>query len=66
MIPTVTSFFKTEVIPKENSLYYFAANNDENDIPINSTGDLVTSPYKFVAKLWIERVDIFDEEEANT
>lgn len=65
MIPTVTSFFRTEVIPKENSLYYFVANNDENDIPINSTGDLVTSPYKFVEKLWIEREDIFDEEEAN-
>lgn len=65
VIPTVTSFFKTEVIPKENPLYYFVANTDENDIPINSTGDLVTSPYKFVEKLWIEREDIFDEEEAN-
>lgn len=65
MIPTVTSFFKTEIIPKENSLYYFAANNDEDDIPINSTGDLITSPYKFIEKLWIERVDIFDEEEDN-
>lgn len=64
MIPTVTSFFKMEVIPKENSLYYFTANNDETDIPINSTGDFVTSPYKFVEKLWIEREDIFDEEEA--
>lgn len=65
MIPTVTSFFKAEVIPKENSLYYFSINNEENDIPINSTGDLVTSPYKFVEKLWIEREDIFDEEEVN-
>lgn len=65
MIPTVTSFFKTEVIPKENSVYYFSANKDENDIPINSTGDLVTSPYKFVEKLWVEREDIFDEEEVN-
>jgi len=63
MIPTVTSFFKTEVIPKENSLYYFAANREEDDIPINTTGDTVTSPYKFVEKLWIEREDIFDEEE---
>lgn len=64
MIPTVTSFFKTEVIPKENSLYYFTVNNDENDIPINSTGDRISSPYKFVEKLWIEREDVFDEEEA--
>lgn len=64
MIPAVTSFFKAEIIPKENDLYYFEANSEENDIPINSTGDLITSPYKFVEKLWIEREDIFDEEEA--
>ncbi|MBQ2827807.1 MAG: hypothetical protein IJF20_01045 [Clostridia bacterium] len=64
MIPAVTSFFKTEEIPKENSLYYFTVNYDENDIPINSTGDYVTAPYKFVEKLWIEREDLFDEEEA--
>lgn len=63
MIPTVTSFFKVDVIPKENDLYYYAANRDESDIPINSTGDYITAPYKFVEKLWIEREDIFDEEE---
>ncbi len=66
MIPTVTSFFKTEVVPKDNSLYYFDANTDEDDIPINSTGDLVTAPYKFVEKLWIEREDVFDEEEVKS
>jgi hypothetical protein len=65
MIPNVTSFFGSDIIPKENALYYFNANNDENDIPINSTGDLVTSPYKFIEKLWIEREDIYDEEEGN-
>lgn len=63
VIPTVTSFFKSDIIPKENPLYYFSANDDDNDIPINSTGDLVTSPYKFIEKLWIEREDIFDEGE---
>ena len=66
MIPTVTSFFDPNVVPRENSLYYFAANDDENDIPINSTGDYVTAPYKFVEKLWIEREDLFDEEEAKS
>lgn len=65
MIPNVTSFFNVNVVPKENKLYYFVMNDDEKDIPINSTGDFVTSPYKFVEKLWIEREDIFDEEEAN-
>ena len=63
MIPTVTSFFDSEIVPKENSLYYFAPNDEEDDIPINSTGDHITSPYKFVEKLWIEREDVFDEEE---
>ena len=66
MIPAVTSFFRVEEIPKENQLYYFEANCEENDIPINSTGDFITSPYKFVEKLWVERVDIFDEEGAST
>lgn len=66
MIPAVTSFFKIDEIPKNNSLYYFEANCDEDDIPINSTGDHVTAPYKFVEKLRVERVDIFDEEGANT
>lgn len=63
MIPTVTSFFKTEIIPKENPMYYFDINCEEDDIPINSTGDCVTAPYKFIEKLWIEREDLFDEEE---
>lgn len=66
MIPTVTSFFNAEIIPKENGLYYFTVNYEEKDIPINSTGDLITAPYKFIEKLWVEREDIFDEEEANT
>ncbi len=66
MIPTVTSFFKPDIIPRENPLYYFAANIDEKDIPINSTGDYVTAPYKFIEKLWIEREDLFDEEEAKS
>lgn len=65
MIPNVTTFFKADVIPKENPIYYFVANDDENDTPINSTGDLVTAPYKFVKKFWIEREEIFDEEEAD-
>lgn len=65
MIPTVTSFFDCEIVPKDNSLYYFTINDEEKDIPINSTGDMITSPYKFVEKFWIEREEIFDEEEAN-
>ncbi|MBQ4560860.1 MAG: hypothetical protein IJA55_00840 [Clostridia bacterium] len=65
IVPTVTAFFNSNIVPKENSLYYFEANYEELDIPINSTGDTVTAPYKFVEKLWIEREEIFDEEEGN-
>ncbi len=66
MIPTVTSFFDPNVIPRENSLYYFVPNDDENDVPVNSTGDYITAPYRFVKKMWIEREDLFDEEEAKS
>jgi hypothetical protein len=63
VLPVVSSFFNPDVSPKENMLYFFEADDDENDIPLNSTGDMVTAPYKFVSKLWIEREDVFDEEE---
>ena len=64
MVTNVTTFFDVNCLPRENSLYFFEKNLDEDDIPINSTGDRVTSPYKFVEKLWIEREDVYDEEEA--
>ncbi len=62
-ITNVTTFFDVNCIPRDNPLYYFEYNQEENDIPINSTGDMVTSPYKFVKKLWIERENIYDEKE---
>ncbi len=64
VVTNVTTFFNMNRIPKENSLYFFEENLDENDIPINSTGDTVTAPYKFIEKLWVEREDVYDEEEA--
>lgn len=61
LVTNVSSFFNTELIPMNNSLYYFEANNQEDDILLNRTGDKVTSPYKFVSKLIIEREELYDE-----
>ncbi len=61
-IRNVTSFFDETKLPKDNRLYYFEANTSVADgIPLNGTGDYVTAPYKFIAKLKIEREDIFDD-----
>ena len=63
MVTNITTFFDINQLPRDNALYYFSCNYEEKDIPINSTGDMVTAPYKFVSKLKIEREDIYDEEE---
>ena len=64
IVTNVTSYFNTNIVPRENGLYYFGINHDEDDLPLNTTGDTVTSPYKFIKQLWIEREDIYDEEGA--
>lgn len=61
MIPNVTVYFKSEIIPRQNQLYYFSPDHEEQEIPINHTGDTVIAPYKFIDRLIIDRVDIFDE-----
>lgn len=63
VISNVTVFFDVNLLPRNNPMYYFEENLEEDDMPINSTGDKLTSPYKFIKKLWIEREDIFDEVE---
>ena len=65
IVPNVTMFFDPNVLPRYNNLYYFPPCNNEVDIPINSTGDIVAAPYKFVQKLWVEREDVFDEMEGD-
>lgn len=34
---------------------------NKTEIPLNTTGELVGTPYKFVAGLTIEREDIYEE-----
>lgn len=60
-IRNVTSFFDETKLPRDNSLYYFEVNNVAEGIPLNDTGDYVTAPYRFIAKLNIEREDIFED-----
>ena len=60
VVKNVSSFFDVEKIPVDNKLYYYPINKVDAEIPVNETGDLIRAPYKFVAKLKIEREDIFD------
>lgn len=57
----VTSFFNENKMPKDNRLYYYEPCKVDAEIQINDTGDMVRAPYKFVAKIKVEREDIFDE-----
>lgn len=65
IVPNVTMFFDANVIPRYNNLYFFPPCNDEVDIPINATGDVVAAPYKFIKKIRVEREDVFDEMEGD-
>ena len=53
-------FFHPEIPPKMNSIYRFEINTDTKNIPINDTGYYVTSPYKFVSKLNVNREEIYE------
>ena len=57
----VTRFFDEEKKPADNRLYYYEADMNKTEIPLNTTGELVGTPYKFVAGLTIEREDIYEE-----
>ena len=57
----ITSFFHEEKLPKDNALYYYETDKSDVGIPLNEAGDLVRAPYKFVAKLKLEREDLYDE-----
>ena len=61
MIPNVTTYFRTDELPLHNDLYYFVPEYDTCIIPVNSTGDTVFAPYKFVSRLIVAREHIFEE-----
>ena len=58
----VTRFFDEDKPPQDNSLYYYEADGGRTEIPLNTAGDMVKAPYRFVAGLTIEREDIYEEE----
>lgn len=57
----VTRFFNEDKLPKDNSLYYYEENKSLSQIPLNTAGDMINAPYKFIAGLVIEREDIYEE-----
>lgn len=59
-VSNITLIFDPEIPPKKNSIYRIEPCEDESNIPINETGDLVTAPYKFVSKLSIEREELYE------
>lgn len=57
----VSSFFDPEILPSENHVYYFPANNSADNIVLNNSGETMTGPYDFITKITIEKENIFDE-----
>ena len=58
------SFFNSDILPHENSLYYYPACEDAVEIPLNTAGDQILAPYAFIQGITIQREAIFDEVEA--
>lgn len=57
----VTRFFDEEKKPADNYLYYYRPNMNKSEIPLNKTGEMVKTPYKFIVGLTIEREEIYEE-----
>ena len=58
----VTRFFDEDKKPLDNPLYYYEADMNKSEIPLNTTGEMVRTPYKLVVGLMIDREEIYEEE----
>ena len=58
----VTRFFDEDRLPRDNRLYYYETDHNNTEIPLNTAGDMVRAPYRFIAGLTIRREDIYEEE----
>lgn len=58
----VTRFFDEDKLPQDNALYYYDVDSESIKVPLNTTGDLVNAPYRFIAGLMIERLEIYEED----
>ena len=55
------SFFNSEIPPHENSMYYYPISDNSVDIPLNTAGDRIHTPYTFISGMHIQREAIFDD-----
>lgn len=53
-----------DIIPQNNDFYTFERNK-EYTIPLNESGDMVTSPFEFLGMMRIEREELFDNAGSN-
>ena len=58
----VTSFFDENRKPADNTLYYYNTDNNKTEIPLNRTGEMIKTPYSFIAGLTIEREELYEGE----
>lgn len=57
----VTRFFDEDKVSKDNRLYYYEIDGGKTEIPLNTAGDMIWAPYKFIAGLKIEREDLYED-----
>ena len=57
----VTRFFDEDKVPKDNRLYYYEIDGGKTEIPLNTAGDMIWAPYKFITGLKIEREDLYED-----
>lgn len=57
----VTRFFDEDKVPKDNKLYYYEIDGGKTEIPLNTAGDMIWAPYKFITGLKIEREDLYED-----
>ena len=59
-VKNVTSFFDEDRKPAENALYYYETDRNNTEIPLNKTGEMIRTPYRFIGGLTIEREEIYE------
>ena len=62
----VTRFFDEDKLPKDNRLYFYEIDEGKTEIPLNTAGDMLHTPYKFIEGLIIEREDLYEEVKGET
>ena len=53
-------YYDFDMMPADCPIYYMKTNQIEQNISINGSGDVLTSPYEFVTKLYINREEIYE------